>query len=42
LPDAAEWAALLSYAKAISGRTRQIFGIMTEGHGTSSPEEAYI
>ncbi len=42
LPDAAEWAALLSYAKAVSGRTRQIFGIMTEGHGTSSPEAAYV
>jgi hypothetical protein len=41
-PDAAEWAALLSYAKAVSGRSREIYGVLTEGSGTRSPEGAYI
>jgi hypothetical protein len=40
-PDAAEWAALLSYAKAVSGRSREIYGVLTAA-GTSSPEVAYI
>jgi hypothetical protein len=40
-PDAAEWAALLSYAKATSGKTREIFGVLTEVSGPSSPELAY-
>ena len=39
-PDAAEWAALLSYAKATSGQSRQIYGVLTESSGTSS-ELAY-
>ena len=41
-PDAAEWAALLSYAKAISGRSREIYGVLTEVPGSSSPEAAYV
>jgi hypothetical protein len=40
-PDAAEWAHLLSYAKATSGRSREIYGVLTEGAGTSSPQTAY-
>ncbi len=40
--DAQEWAALLSYAKATSGRSREIFGVLTEGAGTSSPAAAYV
>jgi hypothetical protein len=40
-PDAAEWAALLSYAKAVSGRSREIYGVLTAA-GTSSPEAAYV
>ena len=41
-PDAQEWAALLRYAKATSGRTRQIYGVLTEGAGTTSPVAAYV
>jgi hypothetical protein len=41
-PDAQEWAALLSYAKTISGRSRQIYGVLTEGAGTASAGVAYV
>ncbi len=40
--DAQEWAALLSYAKATSGRSPEIYGVLTEGAGTSSPAAAYV
>jgi hypothetical protein len=41
-PDAQEWAALIGYAKARSGQSRQIYGVLTEGPGTSSAEAAYV
>jgi hypothetical protein len=40
--DAAEWAALLSYAKAQLGREIQIYGVLTEGPGTNTPGTAYF
>jgi hypothetical protein len=41
-PDAEEWAALLRYAKETSGQSKEIYGVLTEGSGTSSPEAAYV
>jgi hypothetical protein len=40
--DAAEWAALLSYAKAHVGKVMQIFGVLTEGPAGNTPGAAYI
>ena len=40
--DAAEWAALLSFAKAQLGREIQIYGVLTEGPGTNTPGTAYF
>ena len=40
--DVAEWAALLSYAKAQLGREIQIYGVLTEGPGTNTPGTAYF
>ena len=39
--EAADWGALLSYAKARRGEAVSIFGVLTEGHGTNGPEAAY-
>ena len=40
--DAAEWAALLSYAKARLGKAVEVYGVLTEGPGSNSPGKAYI
>jgi len=40
--DAAEWAALLSYAKSHLGKVIQIYGVLTEGSGSNAPGVAYI
>jgi hypothetical protein len=40
--DAAEWAALLSYAKSHLGKVVQIFGVLTEGAGSNAPDVAYV
>ena len=38
--DASEWAALLRYAKARSGRSMEIYGVLSGGRGTSTPASA--
>jgi hypothetical protein len=39
--QAAQWAALMSYAKARRGEKVAIYGVLTTGAGTNSPEAAY-
>jgi len=39
--EAADWGALLSYAKARRREVMTIFGVLTEGRGTNGPEAAY-
>lgn len=39
--NAAEWAALLSYAKDKLGRVMDIYGVLAGGPGTNSPAAAY-
>lgn len=39
--QAAQWAALMTYAKARRGEKVAIFGVLTTGAGTNSPEAAY-
>jgi hypothetical protein len=39
--EAADWEALLRYAKDRRGEIMAIFGVLTEGPGTNSPQAAY-
>jgi len=39
--QALQWAALLHYAKARRGEVMAIYGVLTTGAGTNSPESAY-
>jgi hypothetical protein len=39
--QAAQWAALLNYAKTRHGEVLDIFGVLTTGDGTNNPEAAY-
>ena len=39
--EAADWGALLRYAKARRGQVMTIFGVLTEGPGTNGPGAAY-
>jgi hypothetical protein len=39
--QALQWAALMSYAKARRGEVMAIYGVLTTGAGTNSPEAAY-
>jgi len=40
--QAAQWADLMSYAKARRGEVMSIYGVLTTGAGTNSPETAYF
>ncbi len=39
--DAADWAALLAYAKTKLNEKMEIYGVLTDGPGTDSPGSAY-